>query len=105
MVPTQIFGREALEGLRPLVCLLQVLWFTFRLSAMELFEDFDDDVITRSRSRDKPTVHVSYNAKFCEKEVGQFRYCLKCETRALFLIQGYIFWMPIYSIWALSVHH
>ena len=36
---------------------------------MDLFQDLDDDVFTESRSRDRPTKLVSYNAKFCEKEV------------------------------------
>ena len=36
---------------------------------MELFENLADDVFTESRSRGKRTKLVSYNAKFCEKEV------------------------------------
>ena len=36
---------------------------------MELFQNFDDDVFTESRSRDNETRLISYNAKFCEKEV------------------------------------
>ena len=36
---------------------------------MELFQNFDDDVFTESRTRDSETRLISYNAKFCEKEV------------------------------------
>ena len=55
---------------------------------MELFGEFDDDMFTGSRSKEetRPKL-VSYNAKFCEREVKKllssvtvFRYNFQCLT-------------------------